>query len=543
MRTPIRLLMAGLGIGPRIVLVFVLVFGCMGSVGLLLMRNSLLPTFDSMEHSFAQEGAKRVVSLFDQEMVSVGNQNRDWAFWDDLYQHMQRPNPVFARSNLGAEAMQSSSLHAIMLVDLQGRVVGFGPRAFSGGAQAQAPDLLAPLLQRWARFPVQPGVTECGMARVAYALNAVCWTGIVQSNGKGPAVGTVVMARELDAHTLKHMAQFAGVTFTLEQLGANHTSAPLPGMLTWELPALQYLPKRELYAEFSKDAMAMQYLLRDLNDTPLSWVRIRMHRELMEQGRRVVVNVLVQLAVLAVATGLVLLMTVHWWLVRPIARLRSAVADVSATRRWDQTLAYERPDEIGALTQGINSLLAVLHEQVGVLETLSSTDALTGIANRRQFDERLAHELVRLGRHSAPLSLLLLDVDHFKLYNDHYGHPAGDAVLRQLGGLLRASCRQQDLPARLGGEEFALLLPDTAAAGAAAMADKVMKALAALAIGHERSLTAPHVTVSIGIVTWSEVLDGGAAELFAQADKALYAAKHSGRQRACVYGTPAVPKL
>lgn len=543
MRTPTRHLMAGLGIGSRIVLVFVLVFACMGGLGLLLMRNSLLPTFDNMEHGFAQESAERVVSLFDQQLASVGNLNRDWAYWDELYQHMQRRDPAFARSNLGDESMQTSSLHAILLVDLQGRVAGFGARDFSGGAQAQAQDLLAPLQQRWARFPVQAGGTECGLARVAYALSAVCWTGIVQSNGKGPTMGTVVMARELDARALKSMAQFAGVTFTLEQLGANHSSAPKPGMLAWQLPAFQYLPKSELYAEFSKDNMAMQYLLLDLNEHPLSWVRIRMHRDLMEQGQRVMVNVLLQLAVVALATGLVLLMTVHWWLVRPIGRLRGAVADISATRRWERTLAYDRPDEIGALTQGINSLLAVLHEQVGALEALSSTDALTGIANRRQFDERLAHELVRLGRHSEPLSLLLLDVDHFKLYNDHYGHPAGDDVLRQLGALLRASCRQQDLPARLGGEEFGLLLPDTDAAGAAAMADKVMKALAALAIGHEHSLTASQVTVSIGVVTWPRVQDGGAAEFFAQADKALYAAKHGGRQRACVYGAPGVPRL
>ena len=543
MRTPPRLLMAGLGIGPRIVLVFVVVFACMGGLGLLLMRNSLLPAFDDMEQSFAQDSANRVVSLFDQQMAGVSNLNRDWAYWDELYRYMQRRDPEFARSNLGAESMQTSSLHAILLVDLQGRVAGFGVRAFSGGAQAQAQDLVAPLQQRWARFPVQPGVTECGLARVAYALSSVCWTGIVQSNGKGPAAGTVVMVRELDARALKNMSQFAGITFTLEQLGANYSSAPLPGMLAWQLPAFQYLPKSELYAEFAPDTVAMQYLLQDLNDTPLSWVRIRMHRELMEQGQRVMVNVLVQLAVVALATGLVLLMTVHWWLVRPIARLRSAVADISTTRRWEQTLTYDRPDEIGALTQGINSLLAVLHEQVGVLEALSSTDALTGIANRRQFDDRLAHELVRLGRHSEPLSLLLLDVDHFKLYNDHYGHPAGDDVLRQLGGLLRASCRQQDLPARVGGEEFCLLLPDTNAAGAVAMADKVMKALAALAIDHEHSLTAPHVTVSIGVVTWPLVQNGGAAEFFAQADKALYAAKHGGRQRACVYGAPGVPRL
>ena len=542
MSEPGRPLLAGLGIGPRIVVVFALVFGCMGSLGLLLMKNSLLPTFDNMERNFALDSAKRVVSGFDEQMSTVSALNHDWAFWDQLYRHMQRPDTVFERSNIGQEAMQSSNLHAILLMNLQGQVHGFGARAFGGGTVAQAGDLVAPLLRRWARQPQQAGRTACGLARLQNALCVVCWTGIVQSNGMGPAVGTVVMARELDARTLEVMAQYAGAAFTVENTAAQPAETEVAAV-AWKLPDFNYLQHGDLQAQFAPEAIALKYLLQDLEAQPLAWVRIHMDRKLMAQGQRVIKDVLVQLAVVALATGLVLLITVHWWLVRPIARLRLDVAELSATRRWEQTLAYDRPDEIGALTQGINGLLAVLREQVGTLETLSSTDALTGIANRRQFDERLAHELVRLGRRTEPLSLLLLDVDHFKLYNDRYGHPEGDAVLRQLGALLRASCRQQDLPARLGGEEFALLLPDTGDAGAAAMADKVMKALAALAIRHDSSPTAPHVTVSIGIATWSTVLAGGPAELFAQADKALYAAKHGGRMRACVYGTPAVPRL
>lgn len=543
MSEPGRPLLAGLGIAPRIVVVFALVFGFMGSLGLLLMKNSLLPTFDSMERNFALDSAKRVISGFDEQMSAVSAVNHDWAFWDQLHLHMQRPDKKFERSNIGEEAMQSSNLHAILLLDLKGTVHGFGARAFSGGTVARAGDLVAPLLRRWARQPLKPQRTECGLARLQEALCVVCWTAIVQSNGLGPSVGTVVMARELDARVLDVMAQYAGAAFTIEDLASATPNAAEPAMAVWKLSDFQHLQHGDLQARFAPNAITLNYQLQDLEAQPLSWVRIRMDRRLMEQGQRVIKDVLVQLAVVALATGLVLVITVHWWLVRPIARLRSDVAELSATRRWDETLAYDRPDEIGALTQGINGLLAVLRQQVQVLETLSSTDALTGIANRRQFDERLAHELVRLGRRTCPLSLMLLDADHFKLYNDRYGHSEGDAVLRKLGALLRASCRQQDLPARVGGEEFALLLPDTDAAGAMAMAEKVMTGLAALALVHDSSPTAPVVTVSIGIATWPVVQQGGATVLFAQADKALYAAKHNGRKRACAYGSPDVPRL
>ena len=405
MYMPARPWLARLGIGPRIVLVFALVFGGMGSLGLLLLRNSLLPTFDEMERSFALQSAKRVIRGFDEQMNLVGAFSHDWAQWDELYAHIQRPDPVFERSNIGPEAMAASTLHAILMLDTEGRVVGYGARAFSGGAQAQATDLAAPVLARWATRP-QSARTECGLARVGQALCTVCWARIVQSNGQGPSVGTVVMARELDARALEAMAQYAGAVFTLEQLGAGYTP-PAP-LLTWPMPALQYLSTAALHVQFAPGTISMRYLLRDLEEQPLSWVHIQMDRKLMLQAQDVIRDVLLQLTMVALATGLVLLFTVHRWLVRPIARLRVDVAELSAKRQWERTLRSDRPDEIGALTQGINSLLAVLREQVGALETLSNTDALTGIANRRQFDERLAHELARLGRRSGPLSLCLL---------------------------------------------------------------------------------------------------------------------------------------
>ena len=134
MYMPARPWLARLGIGPRIVLVFALVFGGMGSLGLLLLRNSLLPTFDEMERSFALQSAKRVIRGFDEQMNLVGAFSHDWAQWDELYAHIQRPDPVFERSNIGPEAMAASTLHAILMLDTEGRVVGYGARAFSGGA-------------------------------------------------------------------------------------------------------------------------------------------------------------------------------------------------------------------------------------------------------------------------------------------------------------------------------------------------------------------------------------------------------------------------
>jgi diguanylate cyclase (GGDEF)-like protein/PAS domain S-box-containing protein len=162
------------------------------------------------------------------------------------------------------------------------------------------------------------------------------------------------------------------------------------------------------------------------------------------------------------------------------------------------------------------------------LERLARTDPLTGIGNRRRFDENLAIEIGRAARSSEPLSLLLCDVDHFKPYNDGYGHQQGDACLAQIAHALDGAIRRPaDLAARYGGEEFALVLPGTSAEGAAAMAQRVREAVRALAIPHERSEGRGIVTISVGAAT----VTGGwtAAELIELADRALYAAKAAGR--------------
>ena len=174
-----------------------------------------------------------------------------------------------------------------------------------------------------------------------------------------------------------------------------------------------------------------------------------------------------------------------------------------------------------------------------VLRQLLSTDAMTGIANRRRFDAALVREWRRCRRTGAPLSLLMIDVDHFKAYNDHCGHPQGDACLRQVAQLLvEVVGRPGDLAARYGGEEFVCLLPDVGSAGALAIANKLMTALHHADIQHPRSPGGPRLTVSIGVATAKD-LTGEPDALVEFADIMLYAAKAAGRDQVIVGQLPA----
>lgn len=177
-----------------------------------------------------------------------------------------------------------------------------------------------------------------------------------------------------------------------------------------------------------------------------------------------------------------------------------------------------------------NHLLSVHHRHL--LENLAKIDSLTEIANRRRYDEALESEWRRCARSASPLSLGILDVDHFKRYNDHLGHAEGDQVLRQIARKLGSFMRRPgDLVARYGGEEFVVLLPSVDADSGFALANEIRASIEALALPHPSSPASRHVTISMGGIT--AVPSGGEVDpkFFQQADAALYAAKAEGRNR------------
>ncbi|MES2183176.1 MAG: diguanylate cyclase [Pseudomonadota bacterium] len=171
------------------------------------------------------------------------------------------------------------------------------------------------------------------------------------------------------------------------------------------------------------------------------------------------------------------------------------------------------------------------------MEQLAHVDGLTGIANRRRFDEALEEESHRARRAQQPLSVAMVDVDFFKQYNDCYGHAKGDEALRAVAQCLRRGMRRPgDLAARYGGEEFALVMADTTPANALVLAQSLCRAVAGLLIPHERSQAAEYLTVSIGVASGQPAGDGDGQALVKRADEALYRAKAAGRNGAVGVG-------
>lgn len=194
-------------------------------------------------------------------------------------------------------------------------------------------------------------------------------------------------------------------------------------------------------------------------------------------------------------------------------------------------LAQKQRDEAYRALHELQKELEVKNTE---LQRLSSQDGLTGIANRRTFDGFIAKEWSRASRESKPLSLILIDIDHFKKYNDGYGHQGGDECLRRVALALAATVkRPTDLVARYGGEEFAVVMPDTDAAGAANIAASLRENVDSMNLAHAHSDTADHVTISLGVATMVPVADKKPEELIVKSDEALYEAKKTGRNRFC----------
>ncbi len=223
----------------------------------------------------------------------------------------------------------------------------------------------------------------------------------------------------------------------------------------------------------------------------------------------------------------------------------------------NQTLAQIR-ETVGAMVQETRAILAKnqrleqrLQESTAEMATLRQdletvrrdalTDALTGAANRKQFDQRLRATSANAMEAGEPLSVMLMDIDRFKAFNDRYGHKIGDEVLKLVARHLKEHVKGRDLPARFGGEEFAVILPDTRLADALRLADQIRAHLAHRQITHrDTQQIYDRVTVSVGVAEYryGEPLD----HLVRRCDDALYAAKRAGRNRVCSEAMVAAPQ-
>jgi diguanylate cyclase (GGDEF)-like protein len=344
-------------------------------------------------------------------------------------------------------------------------------------------------------------------------------------------IGTITAQLNLAVLTDTLMRFAPGATGRVSLLAADGSVIVSSGEASSGLMSLRY-PAETIASQLAGDGRPVELtdvtgerVLGSVRQVPgLEWAVVaaipsaEVYRQLA-RVRNITLLVVAATSILAGGLGYALGLVI----VRPLDRLTRAAADVAAGD-LDVDLAVGKGGEVGYLTEVFNDMVARLRTSRLELERLSVTDPLTGLDNRRRMMETLQKEVLRSRRLRHTFAVLMADVDHFKSYNDAHGHPAGDEVLKRVAGVLRETARDVDLVARYGGEEFFVLMPETRAAGAAQVAERLRQHFAAQRLP---------VTLSVGAAEFPTHGDNGDA-LIRAADAALYEAKRAGRDRIVV---------
>lgn len=276
---------------------------------------------------------------------------------------------------------------------------------------------------------------------------------------------------------------------------------------------------RNLVLDYARLAENSAY---DISGTVLADAA-QIQQQLQQDNRQILSGALLVIVFLLVAIALI-----HRRVVRRLEQLNhNVLLQVQGKAAAHQ---IEGHDEIAAIARSFAYFASTVAAQQQELQQLSYTDSLTGLANRRAFEQQFHQALVQAQRQQWPLTLLMIDVDCFKAYNDHYGHQAGDDTLVRVAALLQQGInRGSDLVARYGGEEFSAILPDTNAAGASAIASQLLLLFRQAALPHQFNQATDHVSISIGICCVDEASKADYDSMLRRADNALYQAKANGR--------------
>lgn len=487
----------------------------------ILSKWVIFPALHKEESGIINQELQRIersISLAHQELLS---QARDWANWDDTYAFVQGRYPRYANVNFSPEMMQEMRYQLIAFFDPQGNTYflsGLAPESDAYTTCTRTVDdcaWMAPYVnniqhaiesaEEQQRF-LLPGVNAPAMAVI---------TPIVRTDGSGPSVGWLAKIRLMDARWIAQMEEMTGLPITIEQRSTSHA---------------------EPVTRIAGDTIYAQHLLSTHVPAISIAVGTQLNRTHYLASLTTIRYVLIWTACLMLlVTGLVLWL-MERIILKPLKALSLFARQVSEHEHMDSTHLCQRNDEIGLLARSFEQQLTRQRELNAELLNLSTHDSLTGLPNRRLFDQQLQADIHETQALSQPLAVMMLDIDHFKRFNDYYGHQKGDECLQQVAKALQHIAADHDfLIARTGGEEFSALLPNTSAHTAKQIGHLLHHAVASLKIPHQGSPVTPHVTISVGISSLDESKDISPSTLMSTADQALYRAKAAGRHQVIAF--------
>ncbi|MCR4403452.1 MAG: diguanylate cyclase [Firmicutes bacterium] len=430
-------------------------------------RIILLGGFARLEEREVRRNVGHALSTLSDRLSSLGNLVEDWALWDDTCRFIEDKNLAYIESNLGDLTFSNLGLSVMLYMDASGETVFGKGFDLSRNEAIPVPEGLREQVDRLATHgragkgvATSPSESVSGILLLPEGPMLVAASPILTSEGKGPVRGTLIMGRYLDSAVVRQLTESVHLPVSIERLGSPEAGPDL---------------KRELASGLDPDSVHVRVLgtdlvegsqvLEDLTGNPCLLLKVQVPRDIYNRGRASVLYFLAWLMAAGGVFGIVTIASLEKMVLSRLSVLSKGVNAIGATGDLSARVPATGHDEISDLSQEINRMLGALQtyqDQLRASEEryrhLSVTDSLTGLRNRTHFEE----EMRRLeGQSHAPIGIILCDVDGLKLVNDTFGHDAGDQLLLAASRVFREALPGEGTVARIGGDEFAMLLPDT----------------------------------------------------------------------------------
>jgi diguanylate cyclase (GGDEF)-like protein len=489
----------------------------------LVAGDALSAAFKGLQRHDGQTSVQLVSNWMQGQAKEQARNAQSYGAWSATYRYMLTRNPAYVSVNMTDANLESVGADFVVLLDTRGHLVS---STFTKRASLTA-EVLAYLRQTPAllRYSDLLDVND-DVAALPDAVIAVGSTPITTSQAQGPSRGSFVSGRFLD------------------DKAAAEASAQIGEALEWRQPGAGMLDASDV-ARLRTDPAV---LLQTKGATTYAWgivtstlapaevaavVRAPVDPTIAAKGHALKQDAVVGLAFFIVVSILALVIVLDTTVLRRLSSLMARVRAIGEADHPGDRVAIGGRDEIGALARDINGMLEAVDRSRAQLVKMATVDPLTGVFNRRRFEEELARELSESRRTEAVGALLWFDLDDFKHVNDTFGHAVGDQVLVGFARLLRDESRAYATLARIGGDEFVMLLPGAGPDEAVKAAERLLRLMTS------RTVAAGEATVRLGAsigIAFFPANGETVAAVLAAADGAMYEAKRAGRGRACVAG-------
>lgn len=520
----------------KLLVVFLFIF--FATAEAVILRYVVLDSFIRLEQDEAFKDIQRIEHAINREVHHLGLICHDWSSWDDMYEFVNDMNHEFINSTLIYNSFKANNCNLIVILDnslkmVWGKIydldkgVALNLEKFTGNKKLSEILFLKSSLH-------QDDANNHGVIKTEYGPMLIVSRPIRKSTESGLPNGVLVMGRFLGVKTIIDLIDQTKVEFKIIYPVKKESYQRMECFYSEDKG------KREkYYVEKMEDKIRIIKDFKDVDHSPAFLIEVLLPRGITEKG----LQTLNFSAGYIVASGITILFVFAFILRNrvffPLEKMACHMGKIEEVGDFSLRLGIKRRDEIGILANVFDKLIDKIECQTlellrvnSVLKDLSSIDELTQISNRRIFNQHFEYEWKRMKREKKPLSIILCDIDFFKLYNDHYGHQAGDECLKKVASMLKkAAQRSCDLVARYGGEEFVIVLSGTASEGAECVAETIINDFKREQIPHEASIVSGFVSVSLGIASAIPSDTCQCEEILKIADQALYKAKANGRNR------------